>query len=90
MDINNLIGDDKYFKWIEQIKDIRYINEEFSYENGFLTKKYSIKRNKIYEVYKKLIDEMYQWNNLEDNRGNNDSRANIKRIGTNFQEYFKK
>ena len=60
MDINNLIGDDKYFKWIEQIKDIRYINEEFSYENGFLTKKYSIKRNKIYEVYKKLIDEMYQ------------------------------
>ncbi len=59
IDINNLIGNDKYFKWIEQIKDIRYIDKEFSYENGFLTKKYSLKRNKIYDVYKDLINDMY-------------------------------
>lgn len=58
IDINNLIGNDKYFKWIEIIKDIRYVNE-FSYENGFLTKKYGIKRKKIYEEFKELINDMY-------------------------------
>lgn len=59
IDINNLIGENKYFKWIEQIKNITIIETPFTVENGLLTIKHTIARNKIYEKYKKIIEDMY-------------------------------
>lgn len=60
IDINNLIGKNKFFKWIEQIKNISFINDEFTIENGFLTAKHTIIRSKIYEKYKTIIENMYK------------------------------
>ncbi len=59
IEINNLIGKDKFFRWIEQIKDIVFIDEPFTIENGLMTRKYTIVRTKVYNKYKKLIDNMY-------------------------------
>ncbi|MBR3654426.1 MAG: AMP-binding protein [Elusimicrobia bacterium] len=60
IDINNLIGKDKFFRWIEQIKDIVIIDEPFSIENGLMTRKYTVIRTKVYDKYKNLIDNMYK------------------------------
>ena len=60
MDINNLIGQNKFFRWTEQIKDIAFTAETFTIQNGLMTKKYTIIRNKVYNRYKNLIDDMYK------------------------------
>ena len=60
IDINNLIGKDKFFRWIEQIKDIVIIDEPFTIENGLMTRKYTVIRTKVYDKYKNLIDNMYR------------------------------
>ena len=60
IDINNLIGKDKFFRWIEQIKDIVFIDEPFTIENGLMTRKYTIIRTKVYDKYQNLIDNMYK------------------------------
>lgn len=60
IDINNLIGKDKFFRWIEQIKDIVFIDEPFTIENGLMTRKYTIIKSKVYDKYKNLVDNMYK------------------------------
>ena len=60
IDINNLIGENKFFRWIEQIKDIVFIDEPFTIENGLMTRKYTIIRTKVYDKYQNLIDNMYK------------------------------
>ncbi len=60
IDINNLIGENKFFRWIEQIKDIVFIDEPFTIENGLMTRKYTIIRTKVYDKYHNLIDNMYK------------------------------
>ena len=60
IEINNLIGENKFFKWIEQVKNISFIEEPFTVENGMLTKKYTMARNKIYAHYKEIIENMYK------------------------------
>ena len=60
IDINNLIGKNKFFKWIEQVKNISFIDEKLTVNNGFLTAKYTIVRNKVYEKYKTVIENMYK------------------------------
>ena len=60
IDINNLIGKDKFFRWIEQIKDVIFIDEPFTIENGLMTRKYTVIRTKVYDKYKNLIDNMYK------------------------------
>ena len=60
IDINNLIGKDKFFRWIEQIKDIFIIDVPFTIENGFMTRKYTIIRSKVYDKYKNVIEYMYR------------------------------
>jgi long-chain acyl-CoA synthetase len=60
IDINNLIGKNKFFKWIEQVKNISFIDEKLTVNNGFLTAKYTIIRNKVYEKYKTVIENMYK------------------------------
>ena len=51
MDINNILGNSKYFKWSYQIKKVSLIDEPFTQENGLLTKKFALNRNVIYEKY---------------------------------------
>ena len=58
-DINNIIGNSKYFKWSYQIRKISLIDEHFTQENGLLTKKLGLNRNVIYEKYFNKIEEMY-------------------------------
>ena len=60
IDINNLIVKNKFFKWIEQVKNISFIDEKLTVNNGFLTAKYTIVRNKVYEKYKTVIENMYK------------------------------
>ncbi len=60
IDINNLVGQNKFFRWTEQIKDIAFTTETFTMQNGLMTKKYTIVRNKVYDKYKNLIDDMYK------------------------------
>ena len=60
IDINNLIGKDKFFRWTEQIKDIVFIDEPFTIENGLMTKKYTVIKTKVYDRYRNLIDNMYR------------------------------
>lgn len=60
IEINNLIGENKFFKWIEQVKNISFIEEPFTVENGMLTKKYTMARNKIYANYREIIENMYK------------------------------
>lgn len=60
IDINNLIGKNKFFKWIEQVKNISFIDEKLTVENGFLTAKYTIIRSRVYEKYRAVIENMYK------------------------------
>lgn len=59
IDINNILGNSKYFKWSYQIKKIALIDEPFTQENCLLTKKFALNRNVIYEKYFNTIEEMY-------------------------------
>ena len=59
IDINNLIGKRRHVRWIEQIKNVFFVTEQFKIENGFLTTKMKLKRNKIYNKYKNEIENMY-------------------------------
>ena len=60
MDINNMVGQSEFFKWIHQIKDIVVADEPFTQENGLLTKKFSLNRPAIHAKYKTLIEDMYK------------------------------
>ena len=62
--INNKI--DKYLEKIneklsstEKIRKYILINQELTLKNGFLTPTMKIKRKKVYEKYKKDIDDLY-------------------------------
>ena len=62
--INNEI--DKYLKKIneklsstEKIRKYILINQELTLKSGFLTPTMKIKRKKVYEKYKKDIDDLY-------------------------------
>ena len=60
MDINNLIGEEKHFKWIQEVRNIAIINEEFTIENGLVNRKNIIRREKVYDKYKKIIESLYK------------------------------
>lgn len=60
IDINNLIEKDKFFKKIEYVRKISFIDEPFTIENGLLSKKYTLIRDKIYNKYQNLINKMYK------------------------------
>ena len=59
VEINDLIGKDSLFRWTEQIRDVALIDEPFTIDNGLMTKKYTIIKNKVYNKYKDLIEKMY-------------------------------
>lgn len=60
MDINNLIGEEKHFKWIQEVRNIAIIDEEFTIENGLVNRKNIIRREKVYDKYKKIIESLYK------------------------------
>lgn len=45
---------------IEKIRKFLLINNELSYENGFMTQTLKIKKNKVFKFYKKEINKLYQ------------------------------
>ena len=44
---------------VEKIKNFLLINEKFSIENGILTPTLKLKRNKILEKYKNILEKLY-------------------------------
>lgn len=59
IDINNCIGTGKHFKWTQEVRDIAIIDEEFTIENGLVNRKNIIRREKVYDKYKEIIDSLY-------------------------------
>lgn len=59
MNINDLIGKEKFFKWIQEIRNITILKQHFTRENGLLTQKNTIAKSKVYNKYKELIFDMY-------------------------------
>jgi long-chain acyl-CoA synthetase len=47
------------FKGYESIRDFALIAADFTMDNGMLTPKMSLKRNRVIEVYAALFDELY-------------------------------
>ena len=45
---------------IEKIRKFLLINNELSYENGFMTQTLKIKKNKVFKFYEKEINKLYQ------------------------------
>ena len=45
---------------VEKIKKFYLINENFSIENGLLTPTMKVKRNKVVEKYKNILENLYK------------------------------
>lgn len=58
--INTAISQKKHYHYYEKIKNIYFVKEEFSEENGFLTNTLKIKYRKVCEVYQGIIDSLYE------------------------------
>jgi len=50
----------KNFTLVEKIKKFYLINENFSIENGLLTPTMKVKRNKVVEKYKNILENLYK------------------------------
>lgn len=58
-EIKELVQSRNNFRPFERISSVRIVNEEFSMENGLMTPTVKIKRNKVFEKYSELIEEMF-------------------------------
>ncbi len=58
-EINGILSSRENYRHFEQIKNISFLDEPFNNENGFMTHTSKLKRLKIYESYKKIIENMY-------------------------------
>tara|TARA_B100001964_G_scaffold233420_1_gene290647 strand:+ start:1549 stop:1809 length:261 start_codon:yes stop_codon:yes gene_type:complete len=45
---------------VEKVKKFYLINENFSFENGLLTPTMKVKRNKVIEKYKNILENFYK------------------------------
>lgn len=59
-DLNKKLTNRENYRHFEQLKDIVFIPEPFSAENGLMTFTSKLKRVKIYEKYNDLIEKMYK------------------------------
>lgn len=50
----------KNYSNFERISDVRLVNEEFSLDNGLMTQTMKIKRNKVFEKYANIIEDMFR------------------------------
>lgn len=58
-EINKTLATRKHFKWIERVRNILLIKEDFTVENGCLTNSYKTRRFKIYEKYANELNDLY-------------------------------
>ena len=59
--INDIINNiNKNLTVVEKIKKFRVIDENFSIENGLLTPTLKVKRNKVIEKYKNILENFYK------------------------------
>lgn len=58
-EINKIAVSREHFKWIERVRNVLLINEDFSVENECLTKSLKIRRFKICEKYADEIEKLY-------------------------------
>ena len=69
---------DKYgekFKGFEGIKDFAIVHEDFTTDNGMLTPSLKVKRKKVFDAYKDLIEALYS---KKSEKGEGGSGANAK------------
>ena len=59
--ISEIINEiNKILTLVEKIKKFYLINENFSIENGLLTPTMKVKRNKVIEKYKNILESLYK------------------------------
>ena len=58
-ELRTRVQERKTFRSHERIANIEFIPEAFTPENGLMTLTAKIKKNEVYEKYKKQIDAMY-------------------------------
>jgi len=73
---------DKYgekFKGFEGIKDFAVVHEDFTTDNGMLTPSLKVKRKKVFDTYKDVIEALYRESATRAGRGESDGGgANAK------------
>ncbi|MDD3419984.1 MAG: AMP-binding protein [Candidatus Gastranaerophilales bacterium] len=58
-EIKTLVQQRSNFQSFERVSSVRLIDEEFSLENGLMTQTVKIKRNKVFEKYANVIEDMF-------------------------------
>lgn len=58
-EVKKLVQSRKNYMSFERISSVRLVNEDFSIENGLMTQTVKIKRNKVFERYSNVIEEMF-------------------------------
>jgi len=58
-EVKTLVQSRENFMSFERISSVRIIDEEFSMENGLMTPTVKIRRNKVFEKYCNVIEEMF-------------------------------
>jgi len=58
-EVKNLVKNRENYMNFERISSIRVVNEGFSVENGLMTQTVKIRRNKVFEKYSNVIEEMF-------------------------------
>lgn len=58
-EVKKMVQSRDNFMSFERISSVRLINEGFSIENGLMTQTVKIKRNKVFEKYSDIIEEMF-------------------------------
>lgn len=58
-EVQKLVQGRENYMSFERISSVRLINEGFSIENGLMTQTVKIKRNKVFEKYSEIIEDMF-------------------------------
>ena len=59
--INDIVNEiNKNLTLVEKIKKFHLIDENFSIENGLLTPTMKVKRNKVIDKYKNILESFYK------------------------------
>jgi long-chain acyl-CoA synthetase len=58
-EVRTLVQSRENYRPFERVSAIRIINEEFSLTNGLMTQTSKIKRNKVFEKYVDMIEDMF-------------------------------
>lgn len=59
-DIRTKVKSRRNYRAFENIQEIRFIDEPFTIENGLMTNTIKIRKNKVFDKYEKIIEDMYK------------------------------